>query len=648
MKGMRGLALGLGVATLMVVGLACGGGNDVRPASVDFDAPPAANLSGTSVAPPAPAPVFFPKQAPVVGPREVMLALFEGQLVVVDRCLRVNDSGSSTSYLLVWPPEYTVRGAANPIQVLDGAGQVAARVGEQVRVSGGEIKSVRYLDEQVRQTLPADCAGPYWIVGDEVGPSRGPVSTGSMLPRPQSVEELVARADVVFIGTINSVLDEKMMGPYGKDGQPLPAGDDGLPFTDYEVGLKGLLKGHGEVQPGDPLVLRMFGHLSNRSETITPDSFTLPKLGDRLLFALGRNPDGTYGSGPEGLLNISGENVSYADGVPFGVGVSRQQFLKDITRASGAQPPTSEVRGPFDTAWAEVTIVSVEGDMATMKIQELMDYFRYEHATYPELNVGDEIHVRYDTSALRSPSEANSVAMGVELKEGEAPPEIPQPVLIEGERYRAEMSGCFSDGVTSCHFEGWSAAIYPLEQSPRSIAPLEESNTAPPPPTITPLGGARLTAPVPANDLEAPQLELFYDQRQDLVGNLGAVLAENEPETFAGLWIEHKPQFKVVVLFTRGGEEIIRPYIANQPVADFVEVRAASVTLVELQNAQAAANRAGSDLGIAFGSGIDVKENRVELHVTDSQALYKALRGANVELPDRVEVVRVDDLDTAA
>ncbi len=206
------------------------------------------------------------------------------------------------------------------------------------------------------------------------------------------------------------------MGPYGEDGQPLSAGDDGLPFTDYEVVIKGLLKGDGQVQPNDALVLRMFGHLSNRSETITPGSFTLPNPGATFVFALGRNPDGTYGSGPEGLLNISGEKVSYADGVPFGVGVSRQQFLKDIT-PSGAQA-TSEVRGPFDTAWAKVTIVSVEDDMATMNIQELTDYFRYEHATYQELNVGEEILVRYDTSALRSTSGANSVAMGVEVKEG--------------------------------------------------------------------------------------------------------------------------------------------------------------------------------------------------------------------------------------
>ena len=336
----------------------------------------------------------------------------------------------------------------------------------------------------VKDSIPAQSTQPRTT---QQQPS-GPVSTGMMVPRPQSVEEVMARADVVFIGTINSVLDEKMMGPYGEDGQPLPAGDDGLPFTDYEVVIEGLLKGDGQVLPNDALVLRMFGHLSNRSETITPDSFTLPKPGDRFLFALGRNPDGTYGSGPEGLLNISryGENVSYADGVPFGVGVSRQQFLKDIWTVAGDQTPTSEVRGPFDTAWAEVTIVSVEDDMATMKIQELMVYFRYEHATYPELNVADEILVRYDTSALRMTSGANSVAMGV--KEGEAPPEIPQPVLIEGENYWADMSACFTDQGLGCPYEGWSAAIYPLEQSPRSLAPPEESNTTAPPPQITPIG----------------------------------------------------------------------------------------------------------------------------------------------------------------
>lgn len=36
-----------------------------------------------------------------------------------------------------------------------------------VRLSGGETEN---LDEQLRQTLPEDCPGPYWVVGPEVGP----------------------------------------------------------------------------------------------------------------------------------------------------------------------------------------------------------------------------------------------------------------------------------------------------------------------------------------------------------------------------------------------------------------------------------------------------------------------------------------------
>ena len=56
MSRTKGLALGLGVATLIVVGLACGGGNDVPQESADFDAPPAEGPSTISVAPTALAP----------------------------------------------------------------------------------------------------------------------------------------------------------------------------------------------------------------------------------------------------------------------------------------------------------------------------------------------------------------------------------------------------------------------------------------------------------------------------------------------------------------------------------------------------------------------------------------------------------------
>mgnify|MGYP000547472584 CR=1 FL=1 len=137
-----------------------------------------------------------------------------------------------------------------------------------------------------------------------------------MVPRAGSAEELVSRSHVIVLGTIGPDPVERRIGPYGEDGQPLPADDEGgNPFTDYLVQIEDVLIADDSVADLDTLVLRMFGHLSDRDSVITPNVFTLPNPGDRLLLALGLNPDGTYGSGPEGLLDIDGEAVAFADGL---------------------------------------------------------------------------------------------------------------------------------------------------------------------------------------------------------------------------------------------------------------------------------------------------------------------------------------------
>ena len=100
-----------------------------------------------------------------------MVALLLGKLTAADGCLYVDDSNSDTSYLLVWPPDFTLSIEADSVLLFNGTGEVVARVGEELSISGGEVKSVRFLDEQVRESLPADCPGPYWIVGDQVGPA---------------------------------------------------------------------------------------------------------------------------------------------------------------------------------------------------------------------------------------------------------------------------------------------------------------------------------------------------------------------------------------------------------------------------------------------------------------------------------------------
>jgi hypothetical protein len=52
-------------------------------------------------------------------------------------------------------------------------------------------------------------------------------------------------------------------------------------------------------------------------------------------------------------------------------------------------------------------------------------------------------------------------------------------------------------------------------------------------------------------------------------------LESNEPATFGGLWIQHEPEYKIVVAFTRDGEKTIARYSDYIPIktAPFIEVR---------------------------------------------------------------------------
>ncbi len=130
-------------------------------------------------------------------------------------------------------------------------------------------------------------------------------------------------------------------------------------------------------------------------------------------------------------------------------------------------------------------------------------------------------------------------------------------------------------------------------------------------------------------------------QLQDPIGELNAELAAKEADTFAGLWIEHTPEFRVFVRFTHGGEDTIRSYIADGPLADIVEVRGASASLSQLEAAQAALSLVLSDLEVDVSHGLNVIENRVDLFVADRARFERLLGDAGIQLPDHVELVAV-------
>jgi hypothetical protein len=173
--------------------------------------------------------------------------------------------------------------------------------------------------------------------------------------------------------------------------------------------------------------------------------------------------------------------------------------------------------------------------------------------------------------------------------------------------------------------------------------------------------GAKPDNPVSSNNLSEEDA-LFYDAKiyaehhgvtvdeairrfklQDDAGALDAELSSKEADTFAGLWIEHTPEFRIVVQFTRNGEETIRPYI-KESMADIIEVRTAKASLVDLQSAQSNVLSSVRSLGILADSEIDVRENRVKVYVTDRSKIDNALRDGKLILPDNVDIITVEAL----
>jgi len=130
---------------------------------------------------------------------------------------------------------------------------------------------------------------------------------------------------------------------------------------------------------------------------------------------------------------------------------------------------------------------------------------------------------------------------------------------------------------------------------------------------------------------------------QDAFAGLGTELSIKEPGTFAGLYIQHEPEFRIVALFTREGEEIVEPYIP-EGLAEYVEVRTVEVSYLELQNAQSEVSSALGRLGIPADSGIYVMDNNVECRVTDMAIIDKAISDGSLTVPDCVVFTEVEGL----
>jgi len=188
---------------------------------------------------------------------------------------------------------------------------------------------------------------------------------------------------------------------------------------------------------------------------------------------------------------------------------------------------------------------------------------------------------------------------------------------------------------------------------PTSTSGVESSPVPDRTPTSAP---APDPSPTPLYEWDAftQQAQMYADQigvtleeakdrlsRQDDFGPLSAALHMNEQETFAGAFLQHQPEFKFVVLFTRDGEETLRKYIEEGSELDeYIEVRHVRYSLAELHEI-----REEADLVLALlesfnaSSSLSVTENRVEYYVQNAAQVEQMLADAGLLLPEAAVVL---------
>lgn len=118
----------------------------------------------------------------------------------------------------------------------------------------------------------------------------------------------------------------------------------------------------------------------------------------------------------------------------------------------------------------------------------------------------------------------------------------------------------------------------------------------------------------------------------------------DEAATFAGLFIQHEPEYRVVARFTRSGENTLERYVRGGSLEGLVEAEPASATLAELRLAESDAARVARSAGIPADSAVHVGGNRVELMVTDRGSLQRALEAPRAALSEEVVVEEVEEL----
>ena len=136
---------------------------------------------------------------------------------------------------------------------------------------------------------------------------------------------------------------------------------------------------------------------------------------------------------------------------------------------------------------------------------------------------------------------------------------------------------------------------------------------------------------VPLTELEA---QMEYEAA---ITELNVRLQANEADTFAGLWIEREPIYRVAVAFTENGAETVAKYVAEgDALTAVLDIRPATYTQAQLMVDQQTLLTLLETASFDRGSSVDIQNNRVELVVPTEEIWETYASEQEIQLPNSV------------
>ncbi len=157
------------------------------------------------------------------------------------------------------------------------------------------------------------------------------------------------------------------------------------------------------------------------------------------------------------------------------------------------------------------------------------------------------------------------------------------------------------------------------------------------------------SADIYAADFDIPHEEALKRLAiQEQLGNIEQLITEGNPNSFASLYIEHNPEYRIVVMSTLKDPTVMQAYFDTLEYDVPLSFKTVDNALIDLEKLQADTAAQLYNASIDADMNINIHQNRVEVYVTDINLFKQQTTQSNITLPITIHIEQTESLLTPA